>query len=140
MFSLKQRELLHNIEFDNSARRDMESGFVFATRFSKPTPNFILAGGAGKNEVRIFENNADGSANFRTLAHISELETPCLSMDATKSGDHFAFGCQDGKVYLFGYKLEETGGEFEGYHGGLVKGRKGSNTGAMGEDEEEKKE
>jgi len=41
---------------------------LFGARFSKPNPNFIIAGGAGKNEVKIFENNADGSASFRILA------------------------------------------------------------------------
>lgn len=53
----------------------------------------ILAGGAGKNEVKVFENNCDGSASYRILATIQDLESPCLSLDVTKNGENFAFGC-----------------------------------------------
>jgi hypothetical protein len=53
----------------------------------------LFAGGAGKNELKMFENNVDGSASFRTLAHMTDLETPCLSLDVTKNGENFAFGC-----------------------------------------------
>lgn len=87
---------------------------MFGTRFSKPNPNLIIAGGGGKNEVKIFENNADGSANFRMLTNIHELESPCLSLDVTKNGDNFAFGCQDGRIFLCNYKFED-GIDFEGY-------------------------
>lgn len=48
----------------------MESGYVFGTKFSKPNPNIIVAGSAGKNEVKFFENNADGSGSFRLLASV----------------------------------------------------------------------
>ncbi len=68
MYSLKQRDLIYNIDWDTSSRKDPESGFLFATRFSKSTPNYMFGGGAGKNEVKVFENNADGSASFRPLA------------------------------------------------------------------------
>jgi len=93
MFSYSKRALISNIEWEATSRKDIESGFVFGARFSKPIPNFIIAGGAGKKEVKIFENNADGSATFRILSSIQEFETPCLSLDTSKSGDTFAFGC-----------------------------------------------
>lgn len=89
------------------------------TKFSKPNPNLILAGGAGKNEFKIFENNADGSATFRVLCSITDLESPVLSLDHSKTGDNFAFGCQNGKIYMCNHKLEE--GDFEGYQGGQMK-------------------
>jgi hypothetical protein len=85
MYSLKQRDLIYNIEWDSSSRKDPDSGFLFATRFSKSSPNYIFGGGGGKNEVKVFENNADGSASFRPLAQISELDSPCLSIDTTKN-------------------------------------------------------
>jgi len=58
---------MNNIDWETSSRKDSEAGYVFATRFSKPTPNIIIAGGAGKNEVKIFENNADGAGTFKIL-------------------------------------------------------------------------
>lgn len=65
IFSLSHRELIHSIEWETSSRKDIETGFAFATRFSKPNPHFIVAGGGGKNEVKIFENNLDGAATFK---------------------------------------------------------------------------
>jgi WD40 repeat protein len=114
MFSLSKRQLITNIDWESSSRKDVEAGYVFGTRFSKPNPDFIFASSGGKNEVKIFENNLDGSASMRVLAHITEIDSPCLSIDTTKTGDNFAFGCQDGRIYLCNYKLEE-GIDFEGY-------------------------
>ena len=91
MFSYSKRALIHNIEWEATSRKDVEAGYLFACKFSKPNPNLIIAGGAGKNEVKIIENNADGSANFKIQGAIHELETPCLSLDTAKTGD-FAFG------------------------------------------------
>lgn len=144
MFSLSQRKAIFNIDWESASRKDIESGYLFGCKFSKPHPNIIIAGGAGKNELKIFENNADGSANFRVLTHIHDLESPCLSLDVTKSGDNFAFGCQDGRVFLCNYKLED-GGDFEGYNGGSVKEHTIQSTHHTRhirepEDEEEKKE
>lgn len=119
MFSLSKRQLIANIEWESSARKDIESGFVYATRFSKPRPDLIIAGSAGKNEVKIFENNADGSGTFRILSSIIELESPCISLDTSKTGDNFTFGCQDGKIFICNYKIED--GDFEGYQGGSIR-------------------
>lgn len=113
IFSLGQRALVQNIEWEAASRRDIESGFVYATKFSKPKPNLIIAGGAGKNDIKIFENNADGSASFRVLSTITDLEAPVMSLDHSKNGDNFAFGLQNGKVYIVNHHLEE--GDFEGY-------------------------
>lgn len=93
MFSLSKRQLIANIDWESSSRKDFESGYIFATRFSKPRPDLIIAGSAGKNEVKIFENNADGSGTFRILSSILELDSPCLALDTSKTGDNFAFGC-----------------------------------------------
>lgn len=85
--------------------------------------------------MKIFENNADGSASFRILGAISDIEKPVLCMDTSKTGDNFVFGCQDGKVYVFNYKIEE--GDFEGYQGGSLKINLDKRQGGY-EDEEEK--
>ena len=85
--------MIHTIEWDSSSRKDIDSGFLYATKFSKPSPSFIVAGGAGKNEVKIFENNIEGQANFKLLASILDLDSPCLSIETSKQGDSFAFGC-----------------------------------------------
>ena len=96
MFSLSKRALINNIDWESSSRKDVEAGYVYATRFSKPDPHFIIAGGGGKNEIKVFENNVDGSASMRIITHVSEIESPVLSLDTSKTGDNFAFGCQNG--------------------------------------------
>jgi hypothetical protein len=78
---------LYTVDWESSSRKDPETGFLFATRFSKNNANLIISGGAGKNELKVFENNADGSASFRVLASITELEAPILSIDTNKGGD-----------------------------------------------------
>lgn len=114
IFSLTKRQLIQNVEWDTT-KKDQESGFLYGARFSKPQPDLIFTGGAGRNEIKIFENNIDGTATMRTLATITDLESPVLALDASKNGDTFAFGLQDGRIYLVNYKIDEVLGEFEGY-------------------------
>lgn len=93
IFSLSKRALITNIEWEAGSRKDIEAGFVYGARFSKPEPHFIFAGAGGKNELKIFENNVDGSASMRIVTHISDLDAPILSLDTSKTGENFAFGC-----------------------------------------------
>jgi hypothetical protein len=91
LFSLSKHQLVHNIEWEISQKKDPEAGFLFATRFMRGKPDLIFAGGAGKNEMKVFENNCDGAANMRILGQISDIDSPVLSMDTAKNGD-VAFG------------------------------------------------
>ena len=84
----------------------------------------------------MFENNADGSGTFRTLCSIGDIEAPVLCLDTSKTGDNFAFGCQDGKIYMMNFKMEE-GGDFEGFQGGSVRTALDRHRGS--EDDEEEK-
>ena len=140
LFSLNKRQLIANVDWE-SGRKDLETGFVFGARFTKPNPNMIIAGGAGKNEVKIFENNCDGSASYRVLASLNDLDAPCLSLDVTRNGETFAFGCQDGRIFVCSTKLEESV-EFEGYQGGSVEHLAQSKVhpGGFPEEDEERKE
>ena len=74
-------------------KRDLESGFVLGTRFSHPHPDLIFAGGAGRNELKIFENNVDGSASMRIMATLNEFDSAVLSLDVSKNGESFCIGC-----------------------------------------------
>lgn len=87
LFSLSKHQLIQNIDWEISQKKDPEAGFLFATRFMRPRPDLIFAGGAGKNELKIFENNCDGHGTMRILGQISEIDSPILSMDTAKNGD-----------------------------------------------------
>lgn len=60
IFSLSKRQLIQNVEWEATSKKDPEVGFAYGTRFSRPVPHLIFAGGAGKNELKVFENNVDG--------------------------------------------------------------------------------
>ena len=63
---------------------------MYAARFTKPSPQLIVAGGAGKNEIKFFENNIDYGNTYKTLCGI-DMDKPILSMD-TSANEAVAFG------------------------------------------------
>ena len=62
---------------------------LYASRFNKKQ-DLIIAGGAGENEVRVFDYES-GSI----VAMISGLERAVLTIDTTKTDNGFAFGSAD---------------------------------------------
>lgn len=62
---------------------------LYATMFNRKQ-DLILAGGAGKNELRIFDYES-GSI----IAMISEMERAILTLDIAKTSNNFAFGSAD---------------------------------------------
>lgn len=61
-FSFSQRKRVHTWEFNQN--KDYEAGYVFTTKFSNDG-NFIFAGGAGRNELKVFANNSDSAATYK---------------------------------------------------------------------------
>lgn len=117
LFSMSKRALIQTIDWEASSKKDLETGFVYGAKFSKPDPHLIFAGGAGRNELKVFENNVDGSGTMRILASINEFDSACLSLDTSKNGESFAFGLQNGRIFVVSYKIDEMIGDFEGYGG-----------------------
>ena len=72
-FSYSQRKKVHTWEFNQT--KDYEAGYVFSTRFSNDG-NFIFAGGAGRNELKVFANNSDSSATYKLQMEIRDLQAP----------------------------------------------------------------
>ena len=70
--------------WDFSPIKDTEAGYIFAARFSNDG-NFVIAGGAGKNELRIFANNVDSSRSFKPLMEITGLPCPVYCIDRNPS-------------------------------------------------------
>lgn len=62
---------------------------LYATMFNRKQ-DLIFAGGAGKNELRIFDYES-GSI----IAMISEMERAILTVDCAKTSSNFAFGSAD---------------------------------------------
>ena len=87
---------IHTWDF-NSATKDTDSGYVLATRFSADG-NFIFAGGAGKNEIRVYMNNSDSSANYKLQMEIKDLPSAVFTMDVNPNPEfkQFVFGLGNG--------------------------------------------
>lgn len=65
---------------DEKAAEDNTPSCLYSTMFSKPRPKYILAGGASKNEIRMFRNSICYD-EIKAVSKISNLKTACLSLD-----------------------------------------------------------
>jgi hypothetical protein len=65
--------------------------------------DLLFAGGAGKNEMRVFDWE---SGNI--VGMISNLPKSILCGDAGKTSNVFAFGAADSKVRLFGVSTQKS--------------------------------
>ena len=63
ILSLKHMQLVDTFNF-NQGVRDSTAGFLFSSRFSADG-NFLIAGGAGKNQVKVFSNDSDTSKSYQ---------------------------------------------------------------------------
>jgi WD40 repeat protein len=57
--------------------------------------DLIFAGGAGKNQVRVFDSESGA-----IVAIISDIEKSVLTMDTAKNSNLFAFGCADSCIRI----------------------------------------
>ena len=67
--------------------------------------DLLFAGGAGKNEMRVFDWES-GSI----VAMVSNIPRSILCADVAKHSDMFAFGAADSKVRFF--DIKSRGGPF----------------------------
>ena len=72
--------------------------FIYSCIFNNNT-NTIMAGGAGANEVRIFDYNTG-----ELMSAISNLPKAVLSITLAHHSNDFAFGSVDSKVRVISQK------------------------------------
>lgn len=120
MFSISQQKRVHTWEW-NQQMRDTDSGYCFSTRFTNDG-NFIVAGGAGNNEVRVFANNSDTSATFKLQLEIKNMACPVTNVETNPNPGtkQMAFGMSNGNVIIMNYEIDNTE-EFQPYNGELAK-------------------
>ena len=101
LWDIRNHKKLKFLEWNAHAKSESDKAFLYAAQFSKSEggAEFILAGGAGRNEVRIFDNTEEG--NHKTVGVITELEKACLAVDWGNRSDMFAVGSADGLVRVF---------------------------------------
>jgi WD40 repeat protein len=91
VWSLSQRTLLSTIDWDEKKQSDCV--FVYSAMFDKKIGENILAGGTGRNEMKMFDYGPKVSSIGSVI-----LPKSCMSIDMTYKGDLIALGCGDGKL------------------------------------------
>lgn len=69
--------------------------YLYTTKFNK-TQDLLFAGGAGKNEMRVYDWNT-GSI----VANISNLPQPIICSAQANNSSMFCFGAVDSRVRVF---------------------------------------
>ena len=110
IYSLSMQKVVTEIAFDPS--NYAESGYIFATRFSRDRDHsLIFAGGAGRNELKVFDNDTDGNGYFKQLGTFSETRNAIMCLDVAPNGKMVAFGTGNGQIFVSHFSL--TGNEEE---------------------------
>lgn len=87
---------VHDINWDEGLPSDKPC-MIYSLQFEKNNGDIIIAGGAGCNEVKVF----DAENDFKPCAQIKELSRACFSLDWSQAGDMFAMGGGDGVIRVF---------------------------------------
>ena len=70
---------------------EADSTQLYSTKFINPKKDFIIAGGADKNQAKIFEVSTG-----KVMSVIGNLMKPCLVTDSSSDSTLLAIGCADG--------------------------------------------
>jgi COMPASS component SWD3 len=97
MYSFDDGKLFDYISWDDNNLVSSAPCKVYAAQFMKQTGEYVVAGGSGCNEVKIF----DSVNGFQPVAQIKELSRAVFSLDFSNNNDMFAMGGGDGVVRVF---------------------------------------
>ncbi len=90
---------------------------VYSAQFDKGLGGYVLAGGSGVNEAKIWErgikNGKLKGAHQCEIGTIKGLAKPCLTVDMGNSSTLFCIGCADGMIRIFDLVEGETATESE---------------------------
>ena len=65
----------------------------YTAKFTNPKKDFILAGGADKNQAKVF-NSTDG----KPISVFNGFHKPCLVADSSSDGSLVLLGASDGSI------------------------------------------
>ena len=102
LFSISQQVRVFTFDYSPKNIKKVNDGYVLATRFS-PDGKFIITGGAGWNEVKIFANDSDSTALFSPVVESYRLPTPVFSIAVNPTRNEFAVGQENGNVHMVNY-------------------------------------
>ena len=97
LISIKNEKVIFTFDYirRNQDQTYPENGYILGARFSS-CGNFLLAGGAGKNELRVWINNCDTSQSFKQVMHIGPMGFPVVALDTSKADNKVAVALSNG--------------------------------------------
>ena len=99
-------KVMNEIPFDPPHTSYDQSGYVMCCRFSKDRDrSIVFAGGAGRNELRAFDNDTPGLGVFKQIGNLNENRSPIMCMDTATNGCQMAWGNHLGQVFISNYDL-----------------------------------
>lgn len=103
-YSLAMQKVMSEISFDPASQS--ESGYVIAARFSKDRDHsLIFAGGAGRNELKVFDNDTEGLGTYKHMGSFSDTRHPIMCLDVSPNGKQVAFGNGAGQIFVSQFEL-----------------------------------
>ena len=112
VYSLSMQKVIQEIPFDPPGSNISESGYVLATRFSKDRDrSLIFAGGAGRNELRVFDNDTWGVGRYKEMGHLNDARGAIMCIDTAPSGKAVAWGNHLGQVIVTYFDLNNDDAE-----------------------------
>ena len=103
IWKLSTGESLFPIDW-NAELPSPEPCSVYSAQFEPKYGTVVVAGGAGYNEVKVFD--VHGTSQLRPVAQICELSRPVFSIDYSKDSDMIAMGGGEGVVRVFNVTKE----------------------------------
>lgn len=108
-YSISMQKVMTEISFDPPNTSFPESGYCLAARLSKDKDHsLIFAGGAGRNELRVFDNDTDGSGRYRELANLNNNQGVIMCIDTAPNGRAVAWGNHLGHIFVSSFDLNES--------------------------------
>ena len=103
LWSLSKRQLIARIPWNGNVAEEYDQGYLYTAMFDKNKKNrFIVAGGAGRNEVHFHKN----SMGYGFIGKAT-LDSTVTSVDMLERKNTIAVGCGDGMTYTFDFELSE---------------------------------
>ena len=90
-WSIKEQKIIQEVDWE------LGSSYLYTAKFNKIYGDYVLAGGATKNEAKLFDKNN----NFKPMISIASLSKPVTDCDFCHMKETIAVASTDGLVRIF---------------------------------------
>lgn len=96
VWDLRKLYLIKGIDW--IPQKPNDKSYIYSACFSKNSQRYIVAGGSGSNEIRVFKQNYDVNLNYECLEIIKDLKKSVYTLNFCHENNSFAWGDGSGDV------------------------------------------